>query len=227
MTTVRDADLGVARPGHPFFLAVHNSIAVLLLTLLSVTAAQAETKQSYRLAGIVAVGSDYLGFLELPDGGQVLVRQGTAIGDGGRIVALDNERLKIAFPDRTVELSLEDSGKPGTAPNTQGILVGQSDQGHVMVRQVDSAALSQALATSRTSTKAPDAGIEVGQRFAGLINLPNNARVLAVNEVPVTSADSALKLAQTSLAQGMPVRLNLAAASGDPEMRVYLMPTRN
>jgi hypothetical protein len=206
---------------------MRNTVLVLLLTVVSVAAAQAEAKPGYRLAGIVAVGSDYLGFLELPDGGQVLVRQGTAIGDGGRIVALDNERLKIAFPDRTIELSLEDSGKPGTAPNTQGIVVGQSDQGHVMVRQVDSAALSQALATSRTSTKAPDAGIEVGQRFAGLINLPNNARVLAVNEVPVTSADSALKLAETSLAEGTPVRLNLAAASGDPETRVYLLPTRN
>lgn len=96
-----------------------------------------------------------------------------------------------------------------------------------MMRQVDSTALSHALATSRASTKRLDAGAEVGQRFSGLINLPNNARVLEVNEVPVTSADSALKLAQTSLAQGAPVRLNLAAASGEPDTRVYLLPARD
>ena len=34
-------------------------------------------------------------------------------------------------------------------------------------------------------------------------------------------------LAEKSLAAGTPVRLNLAAASGDPETRVYLLPARD
>ena len=222
--TGRVSTVRVARQGHPFLLAAAVSGAVLALMLLSIDA-QATATSGYRLAGIVAVGKDYLGFLELPGGEQVLVRQGSTINGGGRIVALDGERLRIAFPDGTVELMLEGSGRPGAATATTDAVLSQADEGHTLVRNVDSATLRQALVSSHASDKRADAGIEVGRRFAGLVNLPNNARVLAVNEVPVTSADAAIRLAEKSLAEGTPVRLNLAAPSGDPDTRVYLLPT--
>jgi hypothetical protein len=195
---------------------------------------EAKESASYRLAGVVAVGKDYLGFLELPDGGQVLVRKGSAISGGGHVVALDRERLRIAFPDRTIELSLQGSGTPSVPAASQGVLQGQVDREHVMVRDVDNGVLREALATQGTpasarpnqgSQKHVDPATEVGRRFASVVNIPLNSRVVAVNEVPVTSADATMALVDRSLAEGIALRLNLAGTgSGDLETRVYLSP---
>ena len=54
----------VARLGHPSFIA-----AAVSATLLSFATARAAAANGCRLAGIVAIGPDYLGFLELPGGG--------------------------------------------------------------------------------------------------------------------------------------------------------------
>ena len=199
-------------------------VAVLALTLLSFANAHAATTNGYRLAGIVAVGKDYMGFLELPGGGQILVRQGSAISGGGRIVALDGMRLRIAFPDRTIELSLEGSGIPGVAPTTPNIPTDRPDDEPVTMLEVSSADLAAAPRTSNGNGKRGDAGVEVARRFASLARLPDNARVLAVNEMPVKSADAAIKLVEQSLADGRAVGLKVAAAGGDPDKRVYLMP---
>ena len=212
----------VARLGHPFLFAAAVGAAVLALTLLSFANVHAAAAGGYRLAGIVAVGKGHLGFLELPGGEQILVRQGSAISGGGRIVALDGERLRIAFPDRTIELTLEGSG--AVASMTRDILVDQPDEGQVVMRQVDSAAIAHALKTPSGTGKRVDARVAVAQRFASLADLPDNARVLAVNEVPVTSADATIRLAEKSLAEGRAVSLQLATAGGDPGTRVYLMP---
>jgi len=211
----------VARSGHPSFPGA--TAAAILSLLLWSAAVVAAPPGNYRLAGVVAVGKDYLGFLELPNGTQVLVRQGSTIEGGGRIVALNGEGLRIAFPNGTVELGLEGSGAARSAPMSVGTPVGPPDDEHLAL-EVDSAAVSQALKTSRASDAHADAGVEVGRRFAAVANLPNNARVLAVNEVPVTSADKAIRLAEKSLADGSAVILNVAAASGHPVTRVYLLP---
>lgn len=213
----------VARTGHPSFLAAAVSATLLSVVLLSGDA-QAAATSGYRLAGIIAVGKDYLGFLELPGGGQVLVRQGSAVAGGGRVVALNRETLKIAFPGRTLDLSLDGSGLPSATAATLGVLQGQTDHDNVMVRNVDNAQLREALSTQKDSGKRADPASEVGRRFASVVNIPVNARVVAINEQPVTSAATAMALVDRSLANGIALRLNLAGASGDPETRVYLSP---
>lgn len=57
---------------------------VLALTLAALPSAAllAGTADGYRLAGIIAVGDDYPGLLELPDGEQVLVRRGSTVEGG-------------------------------------------------------------------------------------------------------------------------------------------------
>jgi len=194
------------------------------LALLAFAVAHAATDNGYRLAGIVVVGTDYLGFLELPDGGQVLVRQGTVIGGGGRIVALDREGLRIAFPDRTIQLNLAGSGAPSVASTTRGIQRDLSDDELLVMREVSPEALAQLPAASNRSAKGGDAGVVVAQRFASLAKLPDNARVLSINEQPVKSADAAIRLIEKSLAQGSAISLKVAAAGDDAEQRVYLMP---
>ena len=107
------------------------------------------------------------------------------------------------------------------------------EQGHVIRREVDVGELQAGLddadraagsAAPRTSAPAPSAQQAVTQRIAPLVDLPADARVVAVNETKVRSADAALKLVETTLAQGMPARLNLETPSG--VKRVYLMPAR-
>jgi hypothetical protein len=217
----------VAPPGHPFLIpaaARIARIAAITLALLVFAVAHAATDKGYRLAGIVVVGTDYLGFLELPDGGQILVRQGSAIEGGGRIEVLDDRGLTIAFPDRTIQLDLEGSGRPSVAAAARETPRDLSDQEPLVMREVSPADLARLPRTSNRSGKGDDAGVAVAQRFASLAKLPNSARVLTVNEQPVTSADAAIRWVEKALAEGRAVGIKVTAAGDAAEQRVYLMP---
>lgn len=214
----------VARSGHPFFMAAAARVAVIALALLYFAAAHATAKDGYRLAGIVAVGTDYLGFLELPEGGQILVRQGSLISGGGRIVALDGEGLRIAFADRTIQLDLEGSGGPRMGSTARNVQRDLSDEEPLVMHEVSAAAFAELTRTPNRSGKGGDAGGVVAQRFASLGRLPDNARVLAINEEPVKSADAAIRWVEKALAEGRAVGLKVTAAGSDAEQRVYLMP---
>jgi hypothetical protein len=182
---------------------------------------------AYRLAGLVAVDRDYLGFLELPDGQQVLVRRGTVLDDGGRVERLGAEGLRIAWPDRVLELALQQSGAPRVVPaGLLGAVQSKSDQDHVLVRNVDAERLDQALATPSGARTPPGAtpSAQLAQRLAPVLDLPPDARVLAINEIPVRSAEQALAIVQQSLATNGVVRLNLAPQQpGAVQRRVYVM----
>src|SRR5579862_4202807 len=78
----------------------------LLLCTLSVGAVYgADLSRGYRLAGVLSTGENRVGFLELPQGGQVLIRLGSTV-NGGKVVEFSAQQLRIAFPDRTIELAL-------------------------------------------------------------------------------------------------------------------------
>lgn len=222
----------VARKGHPPFLAAALASAVLALAILALESAAA-AGNGYRLAGTLAVGREYLAFIEYPEGGQVLVREGTALEGGVHVTHVDAERVTLAFPGATLDLWLDDSGRPASTPASAGVVQQSSDQGHVHMRHVDSADLRASLATPRPggpstlpSGRRLDAGTELAQRFAPILDLPAGARVVAVNERPVRTADGAIALINTELARNTAVRLNLASPAGAPPGRVYLLPAR-
>jgi len=187
----------------------------------------------YRLAGVMLVGNDRIGFLEVPAGGQVLVRIGTTV-DGGKVTHFDDQELRIAFPAGTVVLELEGgTGKP-TARATLGVVTSQEDNGHVMVRQVDTDRMTAAFETTKPSqspasatVKHADAQAEAGRRFAAVFNLPPNARVVAVNEKPVVSADAAIAELEKALANNQGSTLTLDSAPGEPPGRVYVSPKQD
>jgi len=58
-----------------------------------------------------------VGFLELPQGGQVLIRLGSTV-NGGKVVEFSAQLLRIAFPDRTIELTLTGAAASVVAPVT-------------------------------------------------------------------------------------------------------------
>lgn len=210
----------------------HGYLACLVLLACGTTAqSSAEAHRGYRLAGVMSAGGSYLGFLELPEGGQVLVRLGSVVA-GGTVVDFDARSLRIRFPDGIVELALEGSDKPvaAVAAAPQVVLAGD-EQGHVVRRTVDTAALQAGLGRGAGGAKTPKAHAggppvdpqrAVMQRFAPLLDLPADATVVAVNETRVTSADAAIGTVETTLAKGMPARLNLQTPDGFK--RVYLMP---
>ena len=207
-----------------------SSLACLLLLALGSNATAAtDAQRGYRLAGVMSAGDGYLGFLELPQGEQVLVRLGSVV-DGGKVIGFDAKSLRIRFPDGVVEFPLEGSGKPLVAAAAPQVVLAGDEQGHVVQRTVDNAALhaglQQGAAAGKEKTRAggppSDPQRAVTQRFAPLLDLPADARVVEVNETRITSASAAIAVVESTLAQGMPARLNLQTPGG--MKRVYLMP---
>lgn len=199
--------------------------------------APAVASDGYRLAGVVAVGSEYLGFLEIPAGEQVLIREGVTVPGGGRVMAFDGKTVRIQFPDGALELTLEGTGRVSVTMAAAGIVTAQESTERIHVRTVAVEPLRVALqqppgdegvkpagAIQRRGRK--DEGAAVAARFSGLVNLPPDSRVLAINEQPVESAAAAIETVNSSLAAGMPARLNISNSAGS-DQRVYLLPERD
>jgi hypothetical protein len=202
-----------------------------------VAPATATERSSYRLAGVVAVGSEYLGFLEIPAGEQVLIRKGGTVPGGGRVIAFDGRTVRIAFPDAIIELALEGAGGAGGTVATTGIVTAQDSTAHIHVRTVAAEPLRVALlqpagneaaksAVAIQSRGRTDEGAAVAMRFAALVNLPADSRVLSINEQPVVTAVAAIETVNKTLAEGMPARLNISNSAGSNQ-RVYLLPARD
>lgn len=231
------AGRGVPRDLPPFlFLKRMLWLALAIpfgLIIAPVDGGAAATQQGYRLAGVVAVGKDYMGFLELPQGGQVLVREGSPV-NGGRVVVFNEKILRIRFPTGDIELQLEGSGRP-PPPDTRDVVT-QSEEisgGAASIRTVNVGSLKKSLqsgppGTSRankaagTSAVPSDTQTAIAQRFEPLFQLPRGAMVVAVNEAPVTSVDGAIKTVEASLEHNSVARLTIVTSAG--ESRVYLRP---
>lgn len=208
---------------------MHRMPALLLLAFLLPSFVFAASGNGYRLAGVLAVGPDYMAILELPGGGQQLVRKGSTLDDGALVVLVDAQRLHITRAGRTIELNLDGSGRPAEVPLALGVLQEQSDYGGELVRRVDPAAFSASAAQAgKMAGSAPnrigrrDPAAETGRRLAPILNLPPDSRVVEVNEQLVLSAEQAITLIEKSLTDGVSPRLNIASASG--EARVYMSP---
>ena len=208
---------------------LHRTLALLLSTLFLSSIAAAAGGDGYRLAGVLAVGPDYLAILELPGGQQQLVRQGSTLDDGTRVVAVKADGLRMVQAGRTIELNLDGSGGPAQVPVALGVVQEQSDNDRVLVRRVDAEAFSASAAQAgkAASGSTPsrngrgDPAAEIGRRLAPILNLPADSRVVAVNELPVRSAEQAIQLIEQSFNENTAPRLNLTSAAGD-ESRVYL-----
>lgn len=209
---------------------MHRMPALLLLAFLLPSLVFAASGNGYRLAGVLAVGPDYMAILEVPGGGQQLVRKGSTLDEGAVVVLVDAHRLHIAREGRTFELNLDGSGRPTEVPLALGVLQEQIDHDGALVRRVDPAAFSASAAQSGNTAVAGqspvrngkrDVAAETGRRLAPILNLPTDSRVVAVNEQPVRSAEQAIQLIERSLQENTAPRLNITSAAGD-ESRVYL-----
>lgn len=184
-------------------------------------AAATDTAQGYRLAGTVAVGSDFLAFLEVPGGGQVLVRNGDTVGKA-RVAAIRDRAIDLDLPGGRIELALEGSGKPTATVPGHDVVTRQSSEGHILQREVDVDALGQSM--QGASPSRGDAGTTLARRFAPILNLPAQAKVVSVNGREVASADAAVREVERTLEGGGIIYMNLDTPNGF--QRVYLTPRR-
>jgi hypothetical protein len=217
----------VARGRHPAFSFWRAHALLVLLILCSGGAAAAQDPaQGYRLAGTLAVGQSYIAFLEVPDGGQVLVRTGSEVA-GARVLAVTATGLRLGLASGVFELSLEGTGKPQVVASSAAVSAAKDDEkNRVYTREVSDEQLSRELAapagTPPTKPIAARSSLVAAQRIAAVLDLPADSKVLRVQGRPVSSADAAIRELQSSFGseEGV-VTLDLQTPNGPG--RVYLM----
>lgn len=214
---------------------------------LPAQAASTDEAAGYRLAGVIVTGADRMGFLSIPGGSQVLIRQGSVLPDGSRVVAFSDRVLRLQVPGGgVIELSLARSGAasavavaaspasqsetvPAASPTSSEVVTRARDKGPVLMRTVSPtplrAALKPRIADARAHAGekgAPRPTDVVAATFRELMDLPKDSELLSVNGKPVTSAAEVLETVQKSLSSKTMVTLHLSSPSGP--QRVYLMP---
>jgi hypothetical protein len=168
-------------------------LALAILGTPAYAALQDEAK-GYRLAGTLAVGQDFVAFLAVPQGGQVLVRAGSVV-NGVQVVVVTAHEAQLKFPSGTVELLLDGTNRPAAPVKSSAVLAGTDDaRNRVYDRQVSGDHVSRELANVATSTNvtAQDKSMISAQRIASVLELPPGSSVLRVGPQPVTSAAAAI-----------------------------------
>ncbi len=148
---------------------------------------------SYRVAGIIETNNDALAMIESSDGEQAVYRPGDTIGSGeigsvssdGVIVLLDGQTFLLPLQGEPTLLRDLELSKAGYHMKI-GDGVGQYDI------DFDEARAALADANRPPDEKEKNNPEYIFQRIADALNLPTGARVQAVDEKAVDSADSAV-----------------------------------
>jgi hypothetical protein len=219
-------------------IAARLLATTLLVAALGSESTLAASGDGYRVAGIMAVGSDYLAFLALPDGQQRLVRAGSVV-DGARVASLSDHSLRLVFPDHEMTLTLDAGVRSAPTPHAAAPSSSQVASAATKpapragsVLPVGAAAVDPALKHPRAvssqqvrslvaTVPAGDAGRAVAVSLAGLADLPPGSRVTQVDDMPVTGAAAALEQIAARIGNGYPASLNVTTTAGP--VRIYLM----
>jgi hypothetical protein len=198
----------------------------MLACLVRGTAAHAalqDEAKGYRLAGTLAVGQDFIAFLAVPQGGQVLVRAGSVV-NGVQVVAVTAHEAQLKFPSGTIELLLDGTNRPAAPVKSSAVLARTDDsRNRVYDRQVSGDQVSRELAATATGVQgsAPGSRMIAAQRIADVLELPLGSSVLRVGPQPVTSAAAAIDQIGTAFESQAPVViLDIKTPKGPG--RVYL-----
>jgi hypothetical protein len=220
----------VARLRHQaFFVAGVKAVLAVVATCLVSGAPGAAASQDevagYRLAGTLAVGKDFIAFLAVPQGGQVLVRAGSVVGSA-RVLAVTASSVKIALRSGVVELSLDGTAHPASATPSAAVVARSDDaRNRVYQRHIDDEQVSRELAAALAEPQAAGSksnNLVAAQRIAAVLDLPAGSKVLRVQGRDVSSADAVIKQLGASFATTVSVvTMDLQTPTGPG--RVYLM----
>lgn len=222
------------RQRHPASFSAAASLlvvmcAVCVAPLCCRAASVQEEAKGYRLAGTLAVGSDYIALLQVPDGSQILLREGSMVGDA-KVLAVTEQEITLRLGSGVVELSLAGTARPiQKAPTAAIVARADGPEAGVFTRKVDQEQLSRELAKSSPASATAQkstSGIVAAQRITAVLDLPPSSRVLKVAEQPVKSADEAIDRLQKSLTSSTgTVTLDVMTPRGPA--RVYLSASRD
>ena len=209
-----------------FFPCATFFVVALVAWLMQGLPARADSQdlaRGYRLAGTLAVGADYLAFLEVPQGGQVLVRSGSVV-NGVKVLSVTAHEARLSFPAGVVELLLDGTNRLAPQVASSAVLAKQDDaRNRVYNREVSSEQVSRELSAAAGGAKAPapEGGMVAAQRIAAVLDLPPGSKVLSVGTKAVSSAQGAIQEIERAFGSAVPVvTLDIQTPKGPG--RVYL-----
>ena len=202
-------------------------VSLVLLSLLSFEPVAAATigVDKLRLVGlVVSTEGRNLAFIELPDGKQILLREGDVIGDKVEVLAISRRSLRLRFSDGEKVLELSDYR------DSTGSVVSDAYEVQIVQKKEDSddhAIMNREVAVDAlvTAFDGLSVAVEKGKiknlsnYLAPLLDLPSKARIININHFPVGSVKEAITMISEGIAAGNVVSLTL-----DGNERVYLMP---
>jgi hypothetical protein len=201
--------------------------ALALLVLMPLTALAAAPDRHYRVAGIVAgYPGAAIAVIELPDGRQRSYREGDLL-DEGTIREITPGSVRIEFPEDDLILRLR--GSPQLAANRSAGAAANTEQGaaeevgseeasaeeamrNQQLGSNDVARLLAAAERTRHASDAETASEIVAAHLNDILEIPAEAVVVAVDEVPVASPAAALDALAAQLGEGATASVTVSGA---------------
>ena len=177
----------------------------------------------YRLAGSIVTTDDgiMLALVETPDGTQQLLREGDSLDDG-TVVEITENTVRLQFETEEVVLKLAGTDNPEAGMSMQYRMEDYAASETKPLGMEALAAISELAATAE-----PMDSKKLASQVLSYLDLPSEARIMAVNDQQVASAAEALQEmaasidAKTDQGAGFLFRISVAATGGNK--RVYIM----
>ncbi len=196
-------------------------IGILVLQVVGIAAA-ADTP--YRLAGSIVTSDPgkRLALIETADGAQLLLRKGDSI-DGGTVVEITQDTVRLRFESDELVLKLAGNGKP--VPSQPSVYRREDFAGGGIPQPVDTGKLD-AIAQLASSADANDSN-KLAEKVLTHLGLPAQARIMAINDQAVESPAEAVRQMAANIDAkaggdpGLQFVISIADVSGNK--RVYVM----
>jgi len=206
---------------------IRNVVVAVLAMPTFAAAAAPET--NYRLAGIIAAGSESLiAVIELPDGRQQLFRTGDVLGNG-KIRKITSTGARIELAGRELLLSLRGNPKlvaearVEAAPIDDNVDLEQNSRRQQLLFPDTVRMLTSMQGASQPQPLAPPAAADtLREQLNHLLEIPTGARIVAVDQVNVNTPQETIEALIRRLNEGGVTRLAVSGA-GTLET-VYLTP---
>jgi hypothetical protein len=201
-------------------------VALLAWPGISAAASVEDPAAGYRLAGTLAVGDEYIAFLQVPDAGQVLVRAGSVVS-GAKVLGVTRSEIRLALSSGVVDLTLDGTVHEVSKSRSPAVIDQEDDdRNRIYSRTVSAEQAGRELASRSTGPPGSAAADSTAaQRIAAVLDLPVGSRILKVQDQPVSSASDAIEQLKRSMAESRGVvTLDLKTPNGPG--RVYLMPPK-
>jgi len=228
-----------------------NVVVLALAVSGSAVLDAAAPADTFRVTGIVSVGTRNVALVELPDGSQQRLQAGDPFA-GGQVLEVTPTAVRIGFekaPEQIVSLQGA-AVRPGppAQPYVQAQEAVPAEQPQqVLQREVPDGRLEEALGRIAAGLQEKPAGTAAGPEpaeaapedpppagagteseltrlLAPLVELPEGARVVGIDHEPIASTLEGIERIRHALATGSVVRINIESNAGAE--RIYLMPNR-